>query len=99
MSVSVFVCPRIRYSSSNEQRAGISFSSCDRAKNWIPQPVGMSDPALIGLKRLNRRINPQVAIGLILILPAFVPINGSLDARIAGPEKVETFLNPRSLVA
>src|SRR4051812_40558565 len=59
----------------------------------------MGDTVPVSVQRLDGRINPEIAVGLILILPALVPVNCRFDARITGPEQIEPFLNPGTLVA
>src|SRR5437764_8776282 len=57
-----------------------------RLKEQLTQPVWVRHAFAIGLQRFYRRVNAQVAVVTLLVLPAFMPVNSRLDSRILGPE-------------
>ena len=54
----------------------------------------MRDPGAIGFERFYRRIHPQIAEGLIGILPALVPVDRGLDARVTRPKHFQRLRYP-----
>src|SRR3954466_9495790 len=83
-------------SSSAERSIHLAFLS-DRPRNQIPMPIRIGDAFAIGFKRFHGRIDPQIAVSLIGVLPALVPVDRSLYSRIPRPEHFERLRYPGRL--
>ncbi len=59
----------------------------------------MGDSRVIRSKRFHRRIDAEIAVRAVGILPALVPVNGCLNARITSAEKIEALFDPFTFVA
>src|SRR6266446_6509478 len=63
-------------------------------QDQIAQPIQMRDPLAIGVEGFDGRIDAQVAVRAIGVLPAFVPVNRCFNPRIARAEKFQALFDP-----
>src|SRR5439155_13210448 len=83
--------------SAREPRALPGSFFWNRSQNQIAQPIGICDACAVRVQRFHRRIDPQVAVRPIGILPPLMPIDGSLDARVTRAEKLKALFDPLGL--
>src|SRR6266700_5029264 len=71
----------------------LRFWNC--AQNQIAEPVWMGDSGVIRSKRFHRRIDAEIAVRAVGVLPALVPVKRCFDSRITGAKQVQTLFDPR----
>src|SRR6266446_3480446 len=54
----------------------------NRTQDQIAQPIRMRDPLAIGVEGFDGRIDAQVAVRAVGVLPALVPVNRRFKPRI-----------------
>src|SRR6266550_8614885 len=66
----------------------------NRSQNQVPQPIRIRDAFAIRPQRFYGRVHTQVALRSIGVLPALMPVNRRLNARITHAKQRKSLRNP-----